>query len=116
MALNFYARFKFATELLPLLQAAKDAGEEARVVTVYSAGRGEPVDLDDLGLHKTFSPLRAKNQAATYSSLAVEVKVISELHIEIYWLIDYLCPGVCATPPRYIVYPYLSWLGENSNW
>lgn len=73
MALNFYARFKFASELLPLLQAAKDAGEEARVVSVYSAGRGEPIDLDDLGLRKDYGLLRAKNQTTTYNSLAVEV-------------------------------------------
>lgn len=43
--LHFYSRFKFVTELAPLLQAAKDAGEEARVVTVMGAGRGSRADL-----------------------------------------------------------------------
>jgi hypothetical protein len=43
--LHFYSRFKFVTELAPLLQAAKDAGEEARVVTVLAAGSGNQADL-----------------------------------------------------------------------
>lgn len=44
MAVHFYGRFKFFNELAPLLQAAKDAGEEARVVTVLGAGHGGPLD------------------------------------------------------------------------
>lgn len=45
-AIHFYSRFKFFTELAPQLQAAKDAGEEARVVSVLAAGYGGPVDLE----------------------------------------------------------------------
>lgn len=45
MAIHFYARWKLFAELAPQMQAAKDAGEEARVVTVAAAGHGGPADL-----------------------------------------------------------------------
>lgn len=44
-AIHFYSRFKFFTELAPLLQKAKDSGEEARVVSVYAAAHGSNADL-----------------------------------------------------------------------
>lgn len=43
-AIHFYSRFKFFTELAPLLQNAKSAGEEARVVSVLAAGKGSKLD------------------------------------------------------------------------
>lgn len=43
---HFYSRYKFFTELAPQLQAAKDAGEEARVVSVLAAGYGGTIDLE----------------------------------------------------------------------
>jgi len=43
--IHFYSRFKFVTELAPLLQAAKEVGEEARVVTVLGASKGNKADL-----------------------------------------------------------------------
>jgi hypothetical protein len=46
MAVHFYGRFKFFTELAPLLQAAKDMGEEARVISVLGAGYGGKADLE----------------------------------------------------------------------
>lgn len=45
LCLHFYSRFKFVVELAPLLQAAKDAGEAARVVTVLGAAKGNRADL-----------------------------------------------------------------------
>lgn len=45
LVVHFYSRFKFFVELAPQLQAAKDVGEEARVITVALAGDGGPVDL-----------------------------------------------------------------------
>lgn len=35
-AVHFYSRFKFFTELAPLLQNAKIDGEEALVVSIYA--------------------------------------------------------------------------------
>lgn len=71
--LSFYARFKFVSELLPLLQSAKDAGEEARVLTVLAAGRGGPVDMDNIGLKNNYTPRMGMMQGVTYCSLAIEV-------------------------------------------
>lgn len=77
-ALSLYSRFKFISELLPLLQSAKDAREEARVLTVLAAGRGGPVDMENIGLRKKeYNPRVAMTQGVTYSSLAVEVSTFS---------------------------------------
>lgn len=73
-SLSFYSRFKFVSELLPLLQTAKNDGEEARVLTVLAAGRGGPIDLDNIGLRKKeLNPRLGMTQGVTYCSLAVEV-------------------------------------------
>lgn len=72
LATIFYARFKFIVELLPLLQAAEKAGEDARVIIIGGAGKGGPVDLDNLGIKK-YSKYQAAVQSMTYTSLMVEV-------------------------------------------
>lgn len=38
LALNYYARWKFVLDLMPLLEKAKAQGEDARVLTVLEAG------------------------------------------------------------------------------
>ena len=73
LALHFYSRWKFVDELLPLLQKAKERNEEARVMSVLAAGKGGEVNLDDLGLKKTFSLMTAGLQAPTYNDLFVQV-------------------------------------------
>lgn len=73
MALDFYSRMQFVVELLPLVNAAQAAGEDARVVSVLAAGQGAPIDLEDLGLKKTFSPTKSMNQTPTYTSVMFEV-------------------------------------------
>ncbi|KAF9019163.1 hypothetical protein BDZ89DRAFT_1073272 [Hymenopellis radicata] len=54
LVMRYYCRFKFIVELLPLLHAAKERGEDARVITVRGMGMTDvPVDREDLGLrHK----------------------------------------------------------------
>ena len=74
MALHFYSRWKFVDELLPLLRAARERDQEARVMSVLAPGYGGKVDLDDLGLKKTFSLLAAALQVPTYNDLFVEVR------------------------------------------
>lgn len=61
-------------ELLPLLEAAKAANEEARVVIIGATGNGGKVDMDDIGLTKNFSAARAGLAWPTYTSLMVEVR------------------------------------------
>ena len=71
--LAFYARVKFMLDLLPLLQKAKDAGEDARVLNVAAAGHGGPIDLDDMGLRKTYGPKTVRPTLATYTDMVMEV-------------------------------------------
>ncbi|GBE88819.1 Oxidoreductase andH [Sparassis crispa] len=72
LALHYYARWKFTRDLLPLLAKAKDGGEDAKVLSVLAAGKGGPIDVNDLGLKKTFSLKNAALGATTYNDLMVE--------------------------------------------
>jgi NAD(P)-dependent dehydrogenase (short-subunit alcohol dehydrogenase family) len=79
LALNYYARWKFTYELMPLLIKAKDAGEDAKVLSVLGAGKGGDIDLNDLGLKKTFSLKNAAFAAPTYTDLMMEVNIYVSL-------------------------------------
>ncbi|KAJ6596741.1 hypothetical protein B0H10DRAFT_2167703 [Mycena sp. CBHHK59/15] len=69
LALHYYSRWAFADALLPALRAAHEAGEDAKVLSVLSAGHGGPIDLEDLGLKKGFSLPAASTVAPTYNDL-----------------------------------------------
>lgn len=45
-----------------MLQAAKDSGEEARVVSVLAAGMGGQLDREDLGVKKTYGLIKCATQ------------------------------------------------------
>jgi NAD(P)-dependent dehydrogenase (short-subunit alcohol dehydrogenase family) len=73
LALHYYSRWKFIKDLLPSLVKASQAGEDAKVFSVLAAGKGGAIDLNDLGLKKTFSLSNAGLQAPTYNDLMMEV-------------------------------------------
>jgi NAD(P)-dependent dehydrogenase (short-subunit alcohol dehydrogenase family) len=91
LALHYYARWRFTYEcvvvlcavfagcsrvcsLIPLLQKATDAGEDAKVMTVLSAGiEGGPIDLNDLGLKKNYTLSNTAKSASTYNDLMIQV-------------------------------------------
>jgi len=73
LAVHYYARWKFISDLLPALKKAKEAGEDAKVLSVLAAAKGKEIDVDDIGLKKTFSPLKARTQVPTYNDLMMEV-------------------------------------------
>jgi hypothetical protein len=50
LALNYYVRWKFTNDLMLLLRKAKDAGVDAKMLSVLSAGHGGQIDLDDVGV------------------------------------------------------------------
>ncbi|KAJ6580382.1 NAD-P-binding protein [Mycena vulgaris] len=82
LVLSYYARWAFATGILPALQRARAAGEPANVLSALGAGRGPAVDLQDLGLVKGYSGKAAMNASATYTDLMVEhwaVRLMSPL-------------------------------------
>jgi len=72
LALHYYARWKFIHDLLPLVRKAKEAGEDAKVMSILAAGTGGEIDLDDFGLRKHFSLTNAAGSAVTYNDLMVE--------------------------------------------
>lgn len=73
LAVHYYSRWKFIEGLLPALNKASTEGEDAKVFSVLAPGKGAEIDLDDLGLKKTFSVTKAGLQAPTYNDLMIEV-------------------------------------------
>ncbi|KZO91589.1 NAD(P)-binding protein [Calocera viscosa TUFC12733] len=72
LALHLYGRWKFVFELMPLLEKAKEAGEEARVMTILSAGGNAKIDWDDLDLKKGYGLAAAANHATTGNDIMVD--------------------------------------------
>lgn len=62
------------TSLVPQLKAAKDAGEDAKVMSVMAAGSGGAVDVEDFGLRKNYSLSAAASATPTYNDCMVEVR------------------------------------------
>ena len=73
LASRYYSRWALTSDLLPLLRKAKDKGEPASVLSILAAGVGPQVDLDDLGLKKSYSGIKAMMQSASYNDLMVAV-------------------------------------------
>ncbi|KAJ7441635.1 NAD(P)-binding protein [Mycena galericulata] len=71
LAIHYYGRWRFVRDLVPALEAAREAGEDAKVMSVLAAGYGGAIDLDDLGLKKTFSLANAAGAAPTYNDIMV---------------------------------------------
>jgi len=94
LALLYYARWKFVHELVPALQRAKDANEEGAVMSVLGAGKGGPIDVNDLGLKETFSLKNAALTTPTYTDLMLESFAIR--HPTIPFIHAY--PGLVRTP------------------
>ncbi|KIK51517.1 hypothetical protein GYMLUDRAFT_50529 [Collybiopsis luxurians FD-317 M1] len=72
LAVHYYSRWKFMHELTPALVKAKEAGEDAKALSVFAPGNGRKINVDDLGLKKTYSVSAAALEAPTYNDLMVE--------------------------------------------
>ncbi|KAF9443918.1 NAD(P)-binding protein [Macrolepiota fuliginosa MF-IS2] len=73
LAAHYYSRWTFINELLPALKKASSDQEDAKVLSVFSAGHGGgEIDMDDLGLKKDFSLSRAASNATTYNDLMID--------------------------------------------
>ncbi len=77
LGLHYYARWKFVYDLLPLVRKAKDAGEDAKVMSVLAPGHGGPVNLDDLAMKKSYNFAKAGLASPTYTDLMFEVSLAS---------------------------------------
>lgn len=73
LALRYYSRWKFIYELMPLLRKAKDAGEDAKVMSILAAGEAGYVNLDDLAMKKNFSGIKSMQAGAAYTDYMLEV-------------------------------------------
>ncbi|KAJ7339968.1 NAD(P)-binding protein [Mycena albidolilacea] len=71
LAIHYYGRWRFVRDLIPSLEVAHKAGEDAKVMSVLGAGHGAAVDLNDLGLKKTFSLGNAASTAPSYNDIMV---------------------------------------------
>ncbi|KAJ6533419.1 NAD(P)-binding protein [Mycena vulgaris] len=71
LAVHYYGRWRFIQDLLPAVEAAKKAGQDAKVMSVLAAGMGGAIDLEDLGLKKSFSIANAAAAAPTYNDIMV---------------------------------------------
>jgi NAD(P)-dependent dehydrogenase (short-subunit alcohol dehydrogenase family) len=77
LAVHYYGRWRFIRDLLPAVEDAHKAGEDAKVMSVLSAGKGAgKIDLEDLGLKKNFSVMNAALAAPTYNDLMVMVSTL----------------------------------------
>lgn len=72
LTLFYYGRWKFSNDLAPALSKAAGDNEDAKVLTVLSAGNGGKIDLNDLDLKKC-STMTAVRAVATYADLMTEV-------------------------------------------
>ncbi|KAJ7864197.1 NAD(P)-binding protein [Mycena leptocephala] len=71
LAVHYYGRWRFIKDLLPAVEAAKEAGEDRKVMSVLAAGYGGKIDLEDLGLKKSFSVGNAAAAAPTYNDIMI---------------------------------------------
>ncbi|KAJ7046370.1 hypothetical protein C8F04DRAFT_1064101 [Mycena alexandri] len=94
LALLYYARWKFIYDLIPLLRNASKSSEEAKVYSVLGAGTGGKIDLDDLGLKKHYSALKAAMVAATYTDLMMERFAVDNPEVQF----THAFPGLVRTP------------------
>ncbi|PCH35022.1 NAD(P)-binding protein [Wolfiporia cocos MD-104 SS10] len=106
LALNYYARWKFIQDLMPLLRKARDNGEDASVMTVLAPGTGWKIDLDDLGLKKSYSAFKALSAVPTYNDLMIERFAEREPGLSF----AHAFPGIVRTPllgrlPSLLLYP-----------
>lgn len=73
MAINYYGRWRVVQNLLPLVQAASELNENARVVSVLAPGTEGPVNMNDLELKdpKNYSLYNVNRHFTEFNSLAV---------------------------------------------
>ncbi|KAJ7918007.1 hypothetical protein B0H13DRAFT_308452 [Mycena leptocephala] len=101
MAALYYSKWAFIDGLLPARRAAHRAGEDARVAALHTAGKGGPVDLDDLGLMKGISGglksvRKLVPQLASYPDLMAEAFAAHDSNAGISF--THAFPGTVDTP------------------
>ncbi|KAK0463459.1 uncharacterized protein EV420DRAFT_1263998 [Desarmillaria tabescens] len=94
LALRYYSRFKFTYEFLPLLRNARDAGEDARVMSVLASGMGRAIDVNDLGLKHSYKAYKAMMVSGSYNDIMVDEFAKRNAGITF----THIFPGLVNTP------------------
>lgn len=94
MASRYYSRWAIINGLLPSLRRAREAGEDASVLSILGAGMGSEVDLEDLGLKKGYSGMKAMTQTISYNDLMIAEYAKREPEIAF----THIYPGTVDTP------------------
>ncbi|KAK0482712.1 hypothetical protein IW261DRAFT_1469365 [Armillaria novae-zelandiae] len=94
LGLRYYSRFKYTYELLPLLKNAKEAGEDASVLSVLASGLGRAIDVNDLGLKHSYQAYKAMLASFSYNDIMVEEFAKRDPDIAF----THICPGLVNTP------------------
>lgn len=83
LALHYYARWKLVRDLVPLVENAKNAGEDAKVLSVYAAGDRTSahvperiVKSGDWDMKETYKAREAGTLGPTYNDLMMEVRTM----------------------------------------
>ena len=105
-SLRYYARARFITLLLPLLQQSL----APRVLSVLAAGNEGSLYLQDLELHTHYSFFNAANSAATMTSLFFEEAAARYPDVSFV----HAFPGVVRT--KALTNPFWGWLGWVLEW
>jgi len=72
LALDYYSRWTIISDLMPLLRKAKDAGEDAKVLSVLAAGKGGAIDFNNLDLREGYSLPKIMEVGPTYNDIMIE--------------------------------------------
>ncbi|KAK0439609.1 hypothetical protein EV421DRAFT_2084484 [Armillaria borealis] len=94
LGLRYYSRFKYIYELLPLLRNAKEAGEDASVLSVLASGMGRAIDVNDLGLKHSYQAYKAMLVSGSYNDIMVEEFAKRNPDISF----THIYPGLVNTP------------------
>ncbi|KAF2760273.1 short-chain dehydrogenase/reductase [Pseudovirgaria hyperparasitica] len=70
-ALHYYARLRFVTNLLPLLQSAPEPQKLSRVISVLAAGLETSLNMADLQLKNAYTLKACADHATTMTSLSL---------------------------------------------
>jgi NAD(P)-dependent dehydrogenase (short-subunit alcohol dehydrogenase family) len=73
LAVNFFGRFNLMNRMMPMLTTAANQGQRVTVLSVFAAGEGRSLDLNDIGLMKNFSLASAASHASNCNDLMTEV-------------------------------------------
>ncbi|KAJ7888533.1 hypothetical protein B0H14DRAFT_3105509 [Mycena olivaceomarginata] len=102
LALRYYGRWKFISDLLPALREANSAGEASHVMSVLDPVNGIPVpDLSDFGLKRKYSGVTAIRVTLTYTDMALEEFALRDPGIAF----THIAPGFVKTP----MYDSMDW-------